>query len=95
MTDLHHQHGTTVVEEREGAGTALMVILAVAVIAFLIWLFAFSGAFGGDDDPDVIRNDTTQTQQDPPAGTTGDEGTTGDDTSRDTNPDSDTDTTTP
>ena len=49
MADLHHHHGesnTTVVSEgydREGPATALIVLLILAFVGFLIWLFAFSG----------------------------------------------------
>jgi hypothetical protein len=49
MADLHHHHGdssTTIVREdmdREGPATALIVLLSLAFVGFLIWLFAFSG----------------------------------------------------
>jgi hypothetical protein len=47
MADLHHHHDTaTVVHEdvdREGPMTALIVLLIMAFVGFLIWLFAFSG----------------------------------------------------
>jgi len=49
MADLHHHHGdgtTTVVREDmdpEGPATALMVLLILAFVGLLIWLFAFSG----------------------------------------------------
>jgi hypothetical protein len=47
MADLHHHHdSSTVIREdvdREGPMTAFIVLLILAFVGFLIWLFAFSG----------------------------------------------------
>jgi hypothetical protein len=48
MTDLHPHHDstTTVVRDdvdSEGPATALIVLMILGFVAFLIWLFAFSG----------------------------------------------------
>jgi hypothetical protein len=47
MADVHHHHDSaTVIREdvdREGPITALIVLLVLAFVGFLIWLFAFSG----------------------------------------------------
>lgn len=60
MTDVHH-HGGTVIEDRQGPATALAVLAVVALIGFLVWLFAFSGVVfdrnGGTDGNN--RGDTT------------------------------------
>lgn len=41
---VHHDHGSTIVrEDREGPATALIVVLALFLVAFLVWFFAFSG----------------------------------------------------
>ncbi len=71
MADLHHHgHGTTVVgEDREGPATALIVVLAVLLIAFLVWFFAFSGVVfdsGGSGGGTNVTN-----VEDNPGGDTG------------------------
>jgi hypothetical protein len=42
--DLHH-HGsdTTIIDDREGPATALIVLVVAVLVGFLIWLFGFSG----------------------------------------------------
>jgi hypothetical protein len=43
---VHHDHGrstTVVTGDREGPATALIVVLALLLVAFLVWFFAFSG----------------------------------------------------
>ena len=73
MADLHHHHdtATTVVREdvdHEGPATALIVLLILAFVGFLIWLFAFSGVVfhrstGGSSSTTTNNNTfTTQTQ---------------------------------
>jgi hypothetical protein len=81
MADLHHHHdtGTTVVREdvdHEGPATALIVLLILAFVGFLIWLFAFSGVVfnrnsGGSTVPTQNNNTTVQTTENPTTPNTG------------------------
>jgi len=71
MADLHHHHGdtssTTVVSEgydREGPATALIVLLILAFVGFLIWLFAFSGViFHTNSGGSTTTNNNVRIQQ--------------------------------
>jgi len=72
MADLHHHHhggesNTTIVEEgydREGPATALIVLLILAFVGFLIWLFAFSGIiFGHNNSGSSTTNNNVRIQQ--------------------------------
>jgi len=70
MADLHHHHGdssTTVVREdmdREGPATALIVLLILAFVGFLIWLFAFSGiVFHTNSGGSTTNNNNVRIQQ--------------------------------
>ena len=69
MTDLHHHHGdtsTTVVHEdydREGPATALIVLLILAFVGFLIWLFAFSGVVFHSNTGGSTTNNNVRIQQ--------------------------------
>lgn len=61
---LHHHHDDrpAVVEERDGGpATAMLVVLVLAVVGVLIWLFAFSGIVfdndNGSDTGPVINNE--------------------------------------
>ena len=70
MADLHHHHGesnTTIVEEgydREGPATALIVLLILAFVGFLIWLFAFSGVvFHTNSGGSTTTNNNVRIQQ--------------------------------
>ena len=69
MADLHHHHGdsTTVVREdmdREGPATALIVLLILAFVGFLIWLFAFSGVvFHTNSGGSTTTNNNVRIQQ--------------------------------
>ena len=63
MADLHHHDGdtssATVVTEgydREGPATALIVLLILAFVGFLIWLFAFSGIVFGHNGSSTTNN---------------------------------------
>lgn len=78
MADPHNHDmtSTTIVREdmdREGPATALIVLLILAFVSVLIWLFAFSGvAFnrnGGSTTNNNVQNPTTTQQQptSPPA----------------------------
>lgn len=58
MAYTQHTHDApTIVEDRSGPATAVAVIVGVVVVAFLVWLFAFSGVIGrstsNDRGPDV------------------------------------------
>ncbi|MGH2785156.1 MAG: hypothetical protein ACRDJ1_07825 [Actinomycetota bacterium] len=69
MAHVHDTHGhgsTTVVSDREGPATALIVLIAVAALALMIWFFAFSGVVfdrdsGGTDTGPTINNEQTDT----------------------------------
>jgi hypothetical protein len=66
MAHVHEGHGTTVVsDERSGMATAFIALLAVALVGFLIWLFAFSGVVidrGNDGGtPTKIEQNNTDT----------------------------------
>ena len=69
MADLHHHHGdstTTIVEEgydREGPATALIVLLILAFVGFLIWLFAFSGVIFHHSTSTTTTNNNTKIEQ--------------------------------
>ena len=70
MADLHHHHGdssTTIVEEgydREGPATALIVLLILAFVGFMIWLFAFSGViFHRSTSSTTTTNNNTRVEQ--------------------------------
>jgi hypothetical protein len=63
----HHAGGTTIVDrEGDGPATALIVLVALVLIAALIWFFAFSGVVFDrgtttDNGPDVnIQNPPAQ-----------------------------------
>ena len=63
MADLHHHDGdtssATVVTEgydREGPATALIVVLILAFVGFMIWLFAFSGIMFGRNGSSTTNN---------------------------------------
>lgn len=43
MAVHHHGHDSTIVEQREGPATALIVLVVAVLVGFLIWLFGFSG----------------------------------------------------
>lgn len=55
----HHGHGSTTVvdSDREGPAMALIVLIVLAVVALMIWFFAFSGI--------VIDRDTGTTDRGP------------------------------
>jgi len=70
MTDLHHHHGdtsTTIVHDdmdRDGPATALIVLLSLAFVGFLIWLFAFSGViFHTNSGGSTTTNNNVRIQQ--------------------------------
>ena len=69
MADLHHHHGdstTTVVHDdvdREGPATALIVLLILAFVGFLIWLFAFSGVIFHTGGSNSTTNNNVRIQQ--------------------------------
>jgi len=69
MADLHHHHGdstTTVVHDdvdREGPATALIVLLILAFVGFLIWLFAFSGIVFHNGSGSSTTNNNVRIQQ--------------------------------
>jgi hypothetical protein len=73
MADLHHHHdtGTTIVREdidHEGPATALIVLLILAFVGFLIWLFAFSGVIfnrNSGGSPTTTNNRITNQQIQP------------------------------
>jgi hypothetical protein len=81
MADLHHHHGdstTTVVRDdvdREGPATALIVLLILAFVGFLIWLFAFSGVIfhtnGGGGSTTTNNNVRIQQPATQPTSNTG------------------------
>lgn len=65
----HHTHGTTVVEERDGMSGLAMALIALAVIALLVWLFVGVIFDGGDttivnpgDEGDVVHEGDTSTE---------------------------------
>lgn len=60
-----HDHGSTVVTDREGMSSVLIAILAIAAIVFLVWFFAFSGVVfdRGDGGGDTTR---IEQQNNPP-----------------------------
>ena len=79
MADLHgHSHDSTTVVtdtgyDREGPATALIVLLILAFVGFLIWLFAFSGVVfhRGTSGGSSVTNNNTRIEQNQPAGNTG------------------------
>jgi hypothetical protein len=85
MTDLHHHLGdsTTVVRDDvdpEGPATALIVLLILAFVGFLIWLFAFSGVvFHTNGGGSTMTNNNVRIQQPAtqPTSNTGGSGSTG------------------
>lgn len=70
MAHAHHDSGTTVVTDRDGLSGALIAIIAAVVVAFLIWLFAFSGVVF-DRDTGGGGQTTNIEQQNTDTGTTG------------------------
>ena len=80
MSDLHHHYGdrsTTVVHDdvdRGGPATALIVLLILAFVGFLIWLFAFSGVVFHNNTGGTTTNNNVRIQQ--PANPGGSAGTT-------------------
>ena len=71
MADLHHHHDSaTVIREdvdREGPMTALIVLLILAFVGFLIWLFAFSGVVFHRGGGSTVTNNNVNTEQTQPA----------------------------
>jgi hypothetical protein len=67
MADLHHHHDTsTVIREdvdREGPMTALIVLLILAFVGFLIWLFAFSGVVFNRGGGSSVTNNNNRIEQ--------------------------------
>jgi len=68
MADLHHHHdtGTMIVREdvdREGPMTALIVVLILAFVGILIWLFAFSGVVFNRGNGGNTTNNRVQIEQ--------------------------------
>ena len=66
MHDHHDSHTTIVTEgmDREGPATALIVLLILAFVGFLIWLFAFSGVgFHRGGGSTTVNNNNTRIEQ--------------------------------
>ena len=65
MHDHHDSHTTVVTEgmDREGPATALIVLLILAFVGFLIWLFAFSGVVFNRGGSTNITNNNSNIEQ--------------------------------
>lgn len=69
MADLHHHHDTDTTVVREGyvdeggPATALIVLLILAFVGFLIWLFAFSGVVFHNGGSSTTTNNNVRIQQ--------------------------------
>jgi hypothetical protein len=75
---VHHDHGrstTVVTGDHEGPATALIVVLALLLVAFLVWFFAFSGVVFDRGGPTGGTGGSTTNNTDVPNQNPGDSGT--------------------